>query len=111
MKWIVAAVVCIAANGFSASPQNTSGEKENLGLTTRILEVRYCDSGYEDMALLKMSLQLTYLNSGKRPLILYRWTPLPDYVLVSLNRGECHKHRIRMESAHWVDNCAIIKDG
>jgi hypothetical protein len=78
------ALLLIASTSASSRPE-ASSEAPSLELITTITKQRYCDSGYSDMALMWISLQLTFTNKADQPLILYKGSNLPHYVLVSLN--------------------------
>jgi hypothetical protein len=61
----------------------TSAQTDRLSLTTKITDQKYCGGIYTDMAMLRMSLQLTYTNASSSPLILYKGSDLISYVLVA----------------------------
>jgi hypothetical protein len=62
---------------------NTRAQTDRLTLTTRITDQKYCGGIYTDMAMLRLSLHLTFTNSSSRPLILYKGSDLIHYVLVA----------------------------
>jgi len=59
------------------------GQSGRLSLTTKITDQQYCATDYTDMAMLHLSLRLTYTNDSAQPLILYKGSDLIDYVLVA----------------------------
>src|SRR5437660_5927249 len=61
----------------------TSAQTDRLSLTTKITDQKYCGEIYTDMAVMRMSLQLTYTNASSSPLILYKGSDLISYVLVA----------------------------
>lgn len=61
-----------------------TAKTDHLRLTTKITDERYCDAGfYEDMALLRLSIRLTFANDSARSLILYKGSNLVQYALVA----------------------------
>jgi len=55
------------------------------------------------MALLRASLQLTYLNAGQQPIILYRGSSLAEYVLISRNAQDAKNKRYEVnQHVGWV---------
>jgi hypothetical protein len=84
----------------------------SLQLTTRITDQKYCDSGYPDMAMLRLSLRLTYTNVGVQPLILHKGSALMHYVLVSSNEQEARdKHYESNMHVGWVTAEAKLIEG
>src|SRR5437868_101553 len=74
-----------------------------LRLTTRMIEQKYCDSDYLDMAMLRLSLRLMYTNVGEQPLILSKQSGLIHYLLVSRNEEEARdKHYEQNVHVGWV---------
>ena len=71
----------LSQTGIKTTPQS-------LRLTTRIVDQKYCDSGYPDMAMLRLSLRLSYTNVSEQPLILYKGSNLMHYLLVGGNERE-----------------------
>lgn len=105
---LIATVLLLAA---SASPQTESDP--SLRLTTSIVAQKYCASaGYTDMAMLRLSLRLTYTNVGAKPLIVYRGAGLMHYVLVSANE-EAARNRQYETDMHvgWVTSGPELNEG
>jgi len=61
----------------------TCAQTDRLSLDTKITDQKYCGGDYTDMAMLRLSLQLTYTNDLARPLILYKGSDLISYVLIA----------------------------
>lgn len=70
---------------FSQTLVNTPDT--NLKLSTKVIDQKYCDVGYADMATLQMSLQLTYTNVSQQPLILHKGSNLIYYILIGSNQS------------------------
>lgn len=86
MRAISSIILILFLSELLFSQTEADSNSSNLKLTTKIIEQKYCDSaGYSDMAMLRLSLQLTYTNTGQRPLILYKGSNLIYYVLVGFN--------------------------
>src|SRR3954451_13943858 len=92
MRAISSIILTLFLSGFLFSQREADSNSPSLKLTTKIIEQKYCDNDYSDMAMLSLSLQLTYTNVGQRPLILYKDSNLIYYVLVGSNeRNLRHK--------------------
>ena len=86
--------------------------KPSLRLTTRIIDHKYCDSGYPDTAMLRLSLRLTYTNLSQQPLILYKGSALMHYVMVSSNEQEARdKHYETNMHVGWVTDETKLTEG
>jgi hypothetical protein len=82
MRAISSLILTLLLSGLVFSQTKVDSNSASLKLTTKIIEQKYCDNDYSDMAMLKLSLQLTYTNLSQQPLILYIESNLIYYVLV-----------------------------
>lgn len=103
MKAMLSLTLVSLVSSPAATQDATRREQADLRLTTRIVKLRYCDSGYPDMAQLRMSLQLTYVNAGQQPIILYRGSYLAQYVLISHNDQDARNKEYEVnQHVGWV---------
>src|ERR1043166_6258318 len=84
-------------------------QASHLILTTKTTDEKYCGGIYTDMAMLRMSLQLTYRNDTSRPLILYKGSDLISYVLVASNSQQILAKQYEMNiHVGWVTSKVTI---
>lgn len=67
MNGLLAACLACAVLEARGQSNTVADVKPQLQLTTEVVESRFCESDY-----LRLQLRLSYLNTGDRPLILYR---------------------------------------
>ena len=112
MRAISSTILMLLLSGLLFSKTEADSNSSNLKLTTKIIEQKYCGSGYSDMAMLKLSLQLTYTNVGQQPLILYKGSNLIYYVLVGSNEQNLRNKQYEMNMhVGWITSGIKLNEG
>ena len=112
MRAISSIVLTLLLHGTLFSQTEAVSDSPGLKLTMKIMEQKYCDSDYSDMAMLRVSLQLTYVNIGRRPLIIYKGSNLIYYVLVGSNEQKLRNKQYEANiHVGWVTSGTKLKEG
>lgn len=79
-------------------------EKDHeLQLSTKILKQNYCKDKDSDTIMLLFKLELTYINVGQQPIILYKGSDLISYVRAARNQEELSAGKYEVDlSVTWV---------
>lgn len=106
-------IILMLSSGILVSPQaGTKTDPANLKMLTSILDQKYCDGGYSDMAMMRLSLRLTYINAGRRPLILYKGSNLIHYILVSPDERSLGNKQYELDlHVGWVTSELKVDEG
>jgi hypothetical protein len=112
MKARATIILTLFLNGILFSQTEAVSNSPDLKLTTKIIEQKYCDSDYSDMAMWRVSLQLTYTNTGRRPLILYKGSNLIYYVLVGSNERNLRNKQYEAKiHVGWITSGTKLNEG
>lgn len=112
MRAISSIILTLLLNGTLFSQTEAVPNSPDLKLTTKIIEQKYCDSDHSDMAMLRVSLQLTYTNIGRRPLILHKGSNLIYYALVSSSEQNLRNKQYEANiHIGWVTSETKLNEG
>jgi hypothetical protein len=112
MRAISSIVLTLLLSGSLFHQTEADSNSPSLKLTTKIIEQKYCDDDYSDMATLSLSLQLTYTNVGQRPLILYKGSNLIYYVLVGSNEQNLRNKQYEANMhVGWITSKTKLREG
>ncbi len=91
---------------------NTGAQTDRLTLTTKIRDEKYCGTDYTDLALLRLSLHLTFANDSSRSLILYKGSDLIHYVLVAADTERILNKQYESNiHVGWVTTSVTLREG
>ena len=113
MKAFFTTSILLVLSGAVSGQTTATQENASLLLTTRVTEHRYCEIGYSDMVQVRMSLQLTWSNTGVRPIILSKSSKFADYVLISMNvrNAEDKKYEVKEHVTWLTDGYPTLDEG
>jgi hypothetical protein len=87
-------------------------QTDRLSLTTKITDQKYCGGDYSDMAMLRMSLRLTYRNETSKTLILYKGSNLISYVLIAKDAPQIRNKQYEMNMhVGWITSEGKLREG
>lgn len=90
----------------------TFAQIERLSLTTRITDQKYCGTDYSDMAMLRMSLKLTYRNETSNTLILHKGSNLISYILIAADEAQIRNRQYELNMhVGWVTSGGELSEG
>jgi hypothetical protein len=90
----------------------TRAQTDRLKLTTEITNQRYCGTDYSDLAMLTMSLKLTYLNDTSKTLILYEGSNLISYILIAPDVTQIRDKQYEMNMhVGWLTSGGKLREG